>query len=146
MQEALDKAKEEVKRADHLIYVSLKYTRTVDVMKSIIERLVNTFDFCIESLLIKAKKDKKITEVPPRPKQRELEAIKHYDLKDFMEFYELLRKIAKSQCDKTSEYRRHVTMTSHMDEQKIEITIDIITDYFNKTKEFVQFTSEIVQQ
>ena len=37
----LDKAKSELKRADHLIFVSLKYTRTVDVIRSIIERLIN---------------------------------------------------------------------------------------------------------
>ncbi len=41
MLESLDLAKEEIKRADHLMYVSLKYTRTVDILKSIIERLIN---------------------------------------------------------------------------------------------------------
>ena len=31
---------EELKRVDHLVYVSLKYTRTVDVIRSIIDRLI----------------------------------------------------------------------------------------------------------
>ena len=38
MSEYLVDSKQEINRADHLIYVSLKYTRTVDVIKSIIER------------------------------------------------------------------------------------------------------------
>ena len=32
MNENIHDAKQEMKRVDHLIYVSLKYTRTVDVM------------------------------------------------------------------------------------------------------------------
>ncbi len=34
-----DSALQELKRADHLIYVTLKYTRTVDVIKNTIKRL-----------------------------------------------------------------------------------------------------------
>ena len=58
--ESLDNAKEELKRVDHLIYVSLKYTRTVDVIKSIIERMINAFDFSIRAGLEYAKGKKKI--------------------------------------------------------------------------------------
>ena len=45
MKEALDNAKEELKRVDHLFYVSLKYTRTADMMRHLIERLINAFSF-----------------------------------------------------------------------------------------------------
>jgi hypothetical protein len=55
MKESLSEAFEELKRADHLIYVSLKYTRTVDVIKSIIERLINAYDDAIITLLDKSK-------------------------------------------------------------------------------------------
>ena len=41
MIESLENAKEELKRIDHLIYVTLKYTRTVDVLLSVVERMVN---------------------------------------------------------------------------------------------------------
>ena len=36
-----DNAKQELKRADHLLYVTLKYTRTVDVIKNTIKISVN---------------------------------------------------------------------------------------------------------
>ena len=40
-------ADEELKRADHMIYVTLKYTRTADVIHNILKRLINAFDVSI---------------------------------------------------------------------------------------------------
>ncbi|MEM3690615.1 MAG: hypothetical protein QXZ40_02715, partial [Candidatus Micrarchaeia archaeon] len=60
MNEALGEAFEEMKRADHLIYVSLKYTRTVDVIRSIVERLATAYEKAITALLEEAKNQKKI--------------------------------------------------------------------------------------
>ena len=51
MIESLEDAKEELKRVDHLIYVSLKYTRTVDVLRNVIERLVTASEFMITAML-----------------------------------------------------------------------------------------------
>ncbi|MFH1317204.1 MAG: hypothetical protein ABII01_06810 [Candidatus Woesearchaeota archaeon] len=68
--ENLQEAFSELKRADHLIFVSLKYTRTVDVIKSIIERLINCLDFSIIALLESYKEKKKITDIPSSPVAR----------------------------------------------------------------------------
>ncbi len=78
MLDSLDNAKEELKRADHLFYVSLKYTRTVDVIKSIIERLINASAFTIEALLRYAKTKGDIAEVPELPRLRILKAQELY--------------------------------------------------------------------
>jgi hypothetical protein len=51
MIEALDESKEELKRVDHLIYVSLKYTRTVDVLRNVVARLLAALDYALLSLL-----------------------------------------------------------------------------------------------
>ena len=56
---------EELKRVDHLIFVTLKYTRTVDVIRSVLERLVSTLDYQIADLLEYYRKKGKITAVPP---------------------------------------------------------------------------------
>ena len=60
----MEEARDELKRADHLIYVSLKYTRTCDTMKNIIHRLINAYDFAITTALKKSKEDKKISSIP----------------------------------------------------------------------------------
>lgn len=148
MEEALANAREELKRAEHLIYVSLKYTRTVDVIKSIVERLINAFNFGREMLLENARKDKRLKEIPKVPRLRS-EAIKNLfkddaQMNNFMEFYALLRKIDKARFDRAQEYRRHVTMTAYLDEGEIEVSIDIISDYFEKTKEFIVYVNKIV--
>ncbi len=146
-QDPLDVAKEEMKRADHLIFVSLKYTRTVDVLKSIVERLVNAFDASIIALLEHAVKKKRLEAVPQLLRQR-IDLLKELypdqeELQHFCELYLILRKIAKARVDRSQEYRRHVTMTAYVDNEQVEVTIDIITDYFEKTKEFVALIEKI---
>ena len=145
--EALENAKEELKRADHLLYVSLKYTRTVDVIKSIVERLINTFDYSFEALLLAAKKQGKIPKIPelPRPKAELVSQVYGDDVcKNYLQFYLLMRKIDKARFDRALEYRRHVTMTAHLEHEKVEITIDIINDYYDRAKEFLAYVERAV--
>ncbi len=149
--EALENAKEEFKRADHLLYVSLKYTRTVDVIKSIVERLINTFDFTFEALILAAKKNKIWNgDIPefPRPRAELVAKVYKNDIfKHYLQFYLLLRRIDKARFDSFLEFRRHVKMSAHLEEnQSIEITIDIINDYFERTKEFLAYVENIIEE
>ena len=57
-------ARQELKRADHLLYVTLKYTKTTDVIKNAIRRLINACDYAIIDILERLKEKKKIDEVP----------------------------------------------------------------------------------
>ena len=151
MQESLYNARAELKRADHLISVSLKYTRTVDVIKHIIQRLIAAMEFGMETLLKKAKAQKKLVEVPTLPRVRLEETRRLYgtnvDVMNFLSLYLLLKKADKAKFDRSQEFRRHVTMTAHLDtNEKIEINIDIITDYFEKVKDFLTLAEKIVTE
>jgi len=136
-------AKQEIKRADHLIYVSLKYTRTIDVMNNILERMMNTFDFIMDGVLEKAKSDGKIDSIPKIPglKVEKLNELyeSEKELKDYLSFYMLLRKIRKSSQLKFSEFRRGVRMNVLVDNQKVDVTIDIITDYYKRVVMFTEY-------
>ncbi|MBW3002080.1 hypothetical protein KY338_02875 [Candidatus Woesearchaeota archaeon] len=149
IKESLINAKQEVNRADHLFHVTLKYTRTVDVLKSVIERLINAFNHTMDALLYYAQLNKKIDSVPKIPLVKAETIKKVYkddkNVCDFQNFFILLRKIDKAKFDKDREYRRHVTMTAKVDEGDAEITIDIIGDYFRKTKEFISCVEDIVE-
>src|SRR3989338_11155749 len=94
--ESLAEAKEELKRVDHLIFVSLKYTRTVDVIKSVIERMITFFDFAIDALLKYAKGKKMITEIPSNIGLRSSLVKKSFsdnaEILEGIEFYQTLRK------------------------------------------------------
>lgn len=146
--EYLDEAREELKRVDHLVYVSLKYTRTVDVIRSIVERMINALGFCIMELLEKAKIEKKIPDIPNAPTLRceLLESLHPGDesIRDFISFYQLLRKILKATYTKREEYRRHVAMISTLDSgDVIELNIDILKDYYDKSRAIVNFIHNI---
>ena len=147
MNEFLDNAKNELKRVDHLIYVSLKYTRTVDVIKSTIERMMSAFEQGFLGLLEKVKKRRKSFEIPPQPRARcdLLKEVfpKDKKLNDFVEFYLLLRDLSQAKYDKREEYRRHVTMTAYLGKNEpFEVNIDILYEYYDKCKKFIEYLEE----
>ncbi|RMD58065.1 hypothetical protein D6825_02095 [Candidatus Woesearchaeota archaeon] len=149
--DALYEAQQELKRADHSIAVSLKYTRTVDVIKGIIDRLINTIRYGLDALLIYNREKGNIEEVPELARLKAIETKKLYPdnpiVRDTCDFFLLLRKITKAEFDRAQEYRRHVTMTAHLDDgQSVQITIDIVTDYYARTKEFLKEVSKLISE
>lgn len=143
--EAIQSAQQELKRADHSIAVSLKYTRTVDVIKSIIERLINAIECCLDALLTYAKEQNRLDEVPALPRLKAEKAREVYAddevIADFCDFFLLLRRVDRAKFRRAQEYRRHVTMTAELDGESVEVTIDIISDYFEKAKEFLNYVA-----
>ena len=149
MRESLDDAKMEMRRVDHLIYVSLKYTRTVDMLRHVVQRHITCFEFLIETLLKYAKEKKKLDDVPANPGTR-LELLKkifHKDekLMEFAAFYSKLRKIMLAGYSKTREYRRHVAMITEIDGEQIEINIDKVGEYYVKAKEYLEYVEGMIE-
>ena len=151
MNEFLQEAVGELKRADHMIYVSLKYTRTVDVIKNILERLILCYDCVFDFLVDYLKEEKKIEELPIA-RAKKVDVLKKYfaNNKDFIEnidFYLLLRKIDKANFTKRQEFRRHVTMSVILEDSGlIELNIDSIHDYYMKTKAFLDFAQNFTSK
>ena len=148
MKELLENAKEELKRIDHLIYVTLKYTRTVDVFLSIIERMINSYEFIVDALLENALKQGMITEKPNIPLGKAQLVLEKYDskkIKDNLSKYLLLRKLRRAQYGKRNEFRRHVTMSAMVDGKLIEVNIDNITEDFHKLHDFIEYVQKLVE-
>ena len=144
MREALERSIEELKRVDHLFYVSLKYTRTVDIIKTIIGRLINCFEFGFDSILNHAKDNKKIDIIPSNfgLKCELLKKTFHNDteLFEYINLYLLLRKLLRMPYTKREEFRRHVTMIATIDNNEIvEVNIDVLKEHYEKTKNFVNY-------
>lgn len=149
MKESLDDAKRELVRADHLIYVSLKYIRTVDVIRSIINRLISGFDFGVVALLELAKQKKRIEEYPKNMALRCALVKKLYkddeEIVKLIEFYFTLRKIIGAEYKKSNEYRRHVTMTALTNEGIINVDIDKVEEFYQKAQEFVELVGKQIE-
>lgn len=151
MKEAFDLAVQELKRVDHLFWVSLKYTRTVDVIKNVIERLINCIGFGLEALLKYAKEKKLVSNVPENAGLR-CDLLKetfpdNLELIDYINFYLRLRKLSKAEYSKREEFRRHVTMIATIDKGEIvEVSIDVLKEYYEKTKNFIAFVKKIINE
>ena len=135
----------ELKRADHLLFVTLKYTRSCDIIKSIIHRLIGAFDLAVIDALTSLYKKKKIKKIPLTPISRVEElknTSKKIEILDFVNFYYLLRFVYKAEYTKREEFKRHVTLTVMQDDEAVEVDIDKVHVYYNKTKEFVEYVGE----
>ncbi|MAG47319.1 hypothetical protein CL617_01830 [archaeon] len=141
----IDESKEELKRADHLLYVTLKYTRTADVIKNTIHRLLTAFDNAIIHSLEILKEKKKIKELPLTPISRaELlrKTYKRPEMREFLDFYFTLKKIDRSDFSKREEYRKNVALVIESGNEVLLVDTVTLTEYFYKTKDFVQYISE----
>ena len=151
MKESFDEAVQELKRVDHLFWVSLKYTRTVDVIKHVIERLINCISFGLESLLKYAKEKKLVTNIPANQGLR-CDLLKktfpeNTEIIDYINFYLKLRKLSKAEYTKREEFRRHVTMTATIDKGEIvEVDIDLLKEYYEKTRIFIAFVKRTINE
>ncbi len=147
MNEHIHDALEEFKRAEHLMYVSLKYTRTVDVFRSIMERLIEALRIALHGLLSVAKEKGEIDEIPASPKllAEEVKRIYSDDEKivEMANLYLFLRRVHRAPFTRKSEFRRHVTMTSTLDNGEIiETTIDSIEEKYKEAKEALMHLQE----
>lgn len=137
---------EELKRADHLLFVSLKYTKTIDVIKNVIRRLINSYDYAIIKALTCFKEKRKIKEIPLSPLSRaevlkgliksKLEAV------DLLNLYFVLRRIDRAEYTKKEEYRKNVTLTVMDEDEVIEINIIKLHEFYNTTKQFINYVKE----
>src|SRR3989344_7065651 len=143
MIEDIESARGELQRADHLIYVTLKYTRTGDVIKNIIERLIGSMNYSITDMLEFLKSKNKIKEVPSSDIAK-LELLKSCikqviskdkALKEQLDLYLLLKKVSKLPFSVREEYRKNVTLIA----EDIEIDMSTIVLYYTMTKEFFIF-------
>ena len=103
MLEDIESAQGELQRADHMIYVTLKYTRTGDVIKNIVERLVGSMNYTITDMLEYAKSKNKLKEVPTSDiaKLELLNTVlkplfaKNKALKEQIDLYMVLKRVSK---------------------------------------------------
>jgi len=144
----MENAMEELKRIDHLIYVTLKYTRTVDVLISVVERMVNSYEFAIEALVKKGIEEGTIPEMPTNPIAMAQITKTTYDasiITKNLEKYLLFRRLKRFEYEKSNEFRRHVTMKVLMEDKEIIVNIDTITEDFHNLKKFLEWVDKTIK-
>lgn len=146
MDESIENAVEELKRVDHSIFVSLKYTRTVDILENIISRMVDCYEFLFVALLKYAKEHKMTLDMPSTPKERVTllkELFKEQEVHDNVDLYLLLKAMLKANFSRENEYRRHVAMRAIIAGREEIININIISRYYEFLTSFFHLVDNL---
>ncbi len=151
MKESLQNAKQELKRVDHQIFVSLKYTRTVDVLMLTLGKMIDVYECFVDCLLKKAVEEKRIREeyIPMTPIEKgnmTRDLYKDEIVQHNLDLYFLLRKVVKTNPKKEQEFRRHVTLRTFVDGNEIAVDIDQVAEYYEILKQFLAWVEQRVGQ
>lgn len=127
--------------ADHLLYVSLKYTKTCDVIMNLILRWKKMIETSIEKSLEHAKKKKKISAISTNPvgQIREIREIFKKD-KEFLEvidLYEMFRKVRELRIERIGEFRKNVTLKIYYQGKEINVDLEKLKEYAEMLEKFI---------
>lgn len=127
--------------ADHLLYVSLKYTKTCDVIMNLLLRWRRMVETSIDALLRQAHKNKKIPQVPGTSVEK-LNKIKELFKKDkdiikAIELYEMLRKLEELRIEKIGDFRKNVNLKIFYRGEEIDVDLKKLKDYAILLEKFI---------
>ena len=134
--------------ADHLLYVSLKYTKTCDVIMNLILRWRKMIETSINKILERAKKKKKISSIPLNPVGK-IEAVrelfkKNKDFVEVIDMYEMFRKIEELKKERIGEFRKNVTLRVFYKGEEININLEKLKIYADKLEKFISIIKQFL--
>ncbi len=127
--------------ADHLLYVSLKYTKTCDVIMNLLLRWKRMIETSIDKLLEQAKKKKKISSISTNPLGK-IEQIKKLFKKDknfleVIELYQMFRKVKELRTERIGEFRKNVNLRVFYQGNEINIDLEKLKEYAEMLEKFI---------
>jgi hypothetical protein len=129
--------------ADHLLYVSLKYTKTCDVIINLLSRWKNMIEKGMDRLIAKAKKEKKWKPVPDAPRAKLVQLRTLYvgkpEVMQALELYELFREMDKLEKVRENEFRKGVNLRVIYKGQTININLNQLKDYAIILERFISY-------
>jgi len=134
--------------ADHLLYVSLKYTKTCDVILNLLLRWRKMIETSINEMLKHAKKKKKISSVSLNivGKIEQIRKLIKKD-KDFLkviDMYEMLRKVEDLRKERIGEFRKNVTLKIFYRGKEINVNLEQLKVYAELLEKFISATKQFL--
>lgn len=127
--------------ADHLLYVSLKYTKTCDVIINLLYRWKIMIEMGMNLLVEKAKKQKKWKPVPNAPRAKLIQLKQIYahnkDVIEVLVLYELFRDIEQLEKVRENEFRKGVNLKVNYKGQTININLEKLKEYSIILEKFI---------
>jgi len=129
--------------ADHLLYVSLKYTKTCDVIINLLLRWKIMIEMGMDMLVDKAKKEKKWKLVSDAPRAKLVQLMKIYADEPIvfqtLEIYELFRDIEKLEKVRENEFRKGVNLKVTYKGQTINVNLEKLNEYSQILEKFISY-------
>src|SRR4030042_1838125 len=133
MSEILEKIIKEKISADHLLYVSLKYTKTCDVIINLLLRWKIMIELGLDRLVEKAKKAKKWKPVSDAPRAKAIQLRQIYAKEPIvmktLDLYELFRDVEKLEKVRESEFRKGVNLKVTYKGEVVNVNLDALKEY-----------------
>ncbi len=134
--------------ADHLLYVSLKYTKTCDVILNLISRWQNMIEMCFTAMLEKLVEEKKITGVKISPKEQ-VETIqkmfkKEVVISEIIPIYIFFRRIPGLEKTREGEFRKNLNLKVADGKKVIEINLEKLKEYEEILERFISYVKHFL--
>ena len=128
--------------ADHLLYVSLKYTKTCDVILNLIKRWGFMIGACVDGLLAQAKKNKKLKIIPAAPRQK-IELVKKTfknspEIIKVMSLYDFFKRVDNLPKKREFEFRKNVRLVVTDEGKEIIIDLEKLKEYSKEIDIFIE--------
>lgn len=134
--------------ADHLLYVSLKYTKTCDVIMNLLLRWRKMIELCIDEVLKKAKKDKKISEVSENSvgKIKQVKELfkSNKDFLNVIDFFMMLRKLEELKTERIGEFRKNVALKIQFRGEEINVNLEQLKVYSDMIEKFINIVKDFL--
>ena len=135
--------------ADHLLYVSLKYTKTCDVILNLLARWKSLIEISFDAILENRVEAKKIPGMPTNPKQR-IEFIKKYFKKeaavqDVVPLYIFFKRVPGLDKRRSGEFRKGVNLKIVEPTKVTDINMDKLDEYYGIIEKFMAEVKKILE-
>lgn len=134
--------------ADHLLYVSLKYTKTCDVILNLLARWKSLIEISFDAILENKVEKGKISEMPTNPKQR-IEFVKKYFAKDavvqdVIPLYIFFKRVPDLNKTRSGEFRKNVNLKVIGPTKTTEINMEKLGEYYEIVEKFISEVKKIL--
>jgi len=134
--------------ADHLLYVSLKYTKTCDVIMNLLLRWRKMIETSMDAMLIHAKEIGKNPEVSEnvigRIKQMKDLFKKDKEILKVIDFFMMLRKLEELKTERIGEFRKNVALKIQFRGEEVNVNLEQLKIYAEMLENFIAETKKFL--
>jgi len=134
--------------ADHLLYVSLKYTKTCDVILNLLARWKSLIELSFDRLIEQKIEQGKILHVPESPKQR-VEFMNKYfkkseEIQAIVPLYIFFKRVPDLNKTRGGEFRKNVNLKVIEPIKTTEINMEKLGEYAEIVEKFISEVKKIL--